>query len=53
MLDCDRKKEGFMPKKSNTPEQIIGKLRQAEVMLSQGTALAEACRKIEVTEQTF
>jgi len=42
-----------MPKKSNSPEQIIGKLRQAEVMLSQGTALAEVCRKIEVTDQTF
>jgi putative transposase len=53
MLDCDRKKGGFMPKKSNTPEQIIGKLRQAEVMLGQGSTVAEVCRKIEVTDQTF
>jgi putative transposase len=42
-----------MPKKSNTPEQIIGKLRQAEVMLNQGGTVAEVCRKIEVTDQTF
>jgi transposase-like protein len=42
-----------MPKKSNTPEQIIGKLRQAEVMLSQGATVAEVCRKIEVTDQTY
>ena len=42
-----------MPKKFNTPEQIIGKLRQAEVLLNQGVTVAEACRKIEVTDQTF
>jgi transposase-like protein len=42
-----------MPKKSNTPEQIIGKLREAEVMLAQGATVAQACRKIEVTEQTY
>ena len=53
MLDCDRKKGGFMPKKANTPEQIIGKLRQAEVMLAQGATVAEVCRKIEVTDQTY
>ena len=42
-----------MPKKTNTPEQIIGKLRQAEVLLNQGATVAEACRKIEVTDQTY
>jgi len=42
-----------MPKKSNNAEQIIGKLRQAEVMLSQGATVAEVCRKIEVTDVTF
>jgi putative transposase len=42
-----------MPKKFNTPEQIIGKLRQAEILLNQGATVAEACRKIEVTDQTF
>lgn len=42
-----------MPKKANTPEQIINKLRQAEVMLNQGATVAEVCRKIEVIDQTF
>ena len=42
-----------MPKKSNTPEQIINKLRQAEVLLNQGETVDEVCRKIEVTDQTF
>jgi putative transposase len=42
-----------MPRKANTPEQIIGKLRQAEIMLGQGATVTEVCRKIEVTEQTF
>jgi putative transposase len=42
-----------MPRKINTPEQIIGKLRQAEIMLNQGATVSEACRKIEITDQTF
>jgi transposase-like protein len=42
-----------MAKKANTPEQIIGKLRQAELMINQGSTVAEVCRKIEVTDQTF
>jgi putative transposase len=42
-----------MPRKTNNPEQIISKLRQAEVLLNQGATVAEVCRKIEVTDQTF
>lgn len=42
-----------MPKKVFKPEQIIGKLREVEVYLSQGATIAEACRRIEVTEQTY
>ena len=42
-----------MVKKGHTPEQIIGKLREAEVLLSQGAAVAEASRKIGLTEQTY
>jgi putative transposase len=40
-------------RKANTPEQIINKLRQAEVMLSQGATVPEICRKIEVIDQTY
>jgi len=42
-----------MVKKGYTPEQIISKLREAEVFLSQGATIAEASRKIGVTEQTY
>ena len=42
-----------MPRKKHTPEQIIAKLRQAEVALSTGSTVVEAVRQIEVTEQTF
>ncbi len=42
-----------MPKKRHTTEQIINKLREAEVLLSKGMKIPEVCRKIEVTEQTY
>lgn len=42
-----------MARKRFTPEEIIGKLRQAEVMLSQGSGTAEVCRAIGITEQTY
>ena len=40
-------------KKRHTPEQIIQKLREVEVLVGQGSTVAEAVRKIEVTEQTY
>ncbi len=42
-----------MPRKRHTGEQIIGKLREAEVELASGHTIALACRKIGVSEQTF
>ena len=42
-----------MVRKSYTPEQIISKLREAEVLLSQGATIAGASKKIGVTEQTY
>ena len=42
-----------MVKKAHSPEQIIHKLREAEVQLSQGSNIGEASRKIGVTEQTY
>lgn len=35
------------------PEQIMGKLREAEVLLGQGLAIGEVCRKIAISEQTY
>ena len=42
-----------MPKKRHTPEQIINKLREAEVLPSKGLEMAKVSRKLEVTEQTY
>ena len=42
-----------MVRKGFKPEQIIGKLREAEVLLMQGGTVGEASRKIGVTEQTY
>ena len=42
-----------MGRKTFTAEQIIGKLREAEVLLSQGDSVGEASRKLGVTEQTY
>ena len=36
-----------------TPEQIIGKLREAEVLMSKGASVVEVCKKIGVTDVTF
>ena len=42
-----------MGRKRTQPEQIIGKLREAEVMLAKGLSIGEVCRQIGVTEQTY
>jgi putative transposase len=42
-----------MPRKINTPEQIINKLREAEVMLSQGATIAVVSKKIGVSDYTY
>ncbi len=42
-----------MVRKAFKPEQIINKLREAEILLSQGATVAEASRKLNVTEQTY
>lgn len=42
-----------MPSKKHKPEEIIGKLREVEIVLAQGASTAEACRGIAVSEQTY
>ena len=42
-----------MARKGYTPEQIIRKLREAEVFIAEGITAVEAARKIGVTEQTY
>lgn len=42
-----------MPRKSFTIEQIISKLREAEVLLAQGQTAGEICRSFNISEQTY
>lgn len=42
-----------MARKRHAPEEIIGKLREAEVLIAQGRGVAEAARSIGVTEQSY
>jgi putative transposase len=42
-----------MPRKRYKPEEIVVKLRQVDVLVSQGTSTADAVRQIGVSEVTF
>ena len=42
-----------MARKTFKPEQIINKLREAEVLISQGATIGEVSRRIGITEQTY
>jgi putative transposase len=42
-----------MSRKRFSPEQIIGKLREAEVAMAQGERVAQVCRSLGIAEQTF
>ena len=42
-----------MVRKTYTAEHIINKLREVEILISQGASISEASRKIGVTEQTY
>ena len=42
-----------MPKKRLGAEQIVTKLRQVEVLQSQGKSVAAACKDVGLTEQSY
>ena len=42
-----------MPQKKHKPEEIVAKLRQVDVLLSQGKSVGEAVRTIGVTQFTY
>ena len=42
-----------MPRKRYKPEEIVAKLRQVDVLVSQGQNLADAIRQIGVSEVTY
>ena len=39
--------------KKHKPEEIIGKLREAEVEISKGQTIAQIAKKLGITEQTY
>jgi hypothetical protein len=47
------KQEDRMRKKRHSAEQIVKKLRTAEIEMARGLTVKQACKKIEVTEQTY
>ena len=42
-----------MGRKGHSPEQIVQKLREAEVALASGSTVAQAVRQIGISEQTY
>ena len=42
-----------MGKKGQTAEQIVTKLREADVLLSKGQTIQEACRQLAISDQTY
>jgi len=42
-----------MKRKRRTPEQIIQKLRDAELLLGRGMPVGQVLKKLDVTEQTY
>ncbi|GJQ24969.1 MAG: transposase [Phycisphaerae bacterium] len=42
-----------MSRKRFKPEEIVNKLREADVLIAQGRTVAQACKQIGVTEQTY
>jgi len=42
-----------MPKRKYTPEEIVAKLRQVDVLLGQGKTVGEAVKTIALTETTY
>ena len=42
-----------MPQKKHKPEEIVAKLRQVDVLVSQGQSVADAIRSIGVTEVSY
>jgi len=42
-----------MKRRRHTPDQVVRKLREADVMLAQGADVAAICRHLEVPEPTY
>jgi len=42
-----------MARKRFSAEQIVSKLREADVLLGQGLTVAVACKRLEITDKTY
>lgn len=42
-----------MTRKRFSAEEIVNKLREADVLISQGRTVTQACKQISVTDQTY
>jgi len=42
-----------MSKKRHTAEEIVTKLREADVLLAKGQSIGEACRQLQISDQTY
>jgi putative transposase len=52
-MALSQREDGQMPKKIHKPEEVVAKLRQVDVLVSQGQTTADAIRSIGVTEVTY
>ena len=43
----------MVKRQRHTPEQVIAKLREAEVKLAKGTAIGQVCKDLAITENTY
>ncbi len=51
-FSLDREERG-MKRKRHSPEEVINKLREAEILIQKGQEVPQACRQIGVTAQTY
>jgi putative transposase len=40
-------------RKRHTPQQVVRKLTQADRLLAEGKEIADVCRELQVSEQTY
>jgi transposase-like protein len=52
-MSSDMARRTEMARKKHKPEEIVAKLRQVDVLVSQGKTMADAVRQIGVTEVTY
>ena len=45
--------ENMVTRKRHTPEQVVRKLAQADRMLGEGKDVADVCRELAISEQTY